>query len=124
MTITTALRNVYLPDGRLCNVEWHTSPTGSESSRAACKRSVAIQEVPRAVADRLGDEPSWKVSSSSPSKVIVKEEQEAGDEQHGLEAGRIIDARGHGLLVPRGLVHAHVHLDKCYLLDRCQIKDG
>lgn len=33
-----------------------------------------------------------------------------------------IDAQG-SLVIP-GLVHSHIHLDKCFLLDRCQIKKG
>ena len=118
--ITSTIRNVYLPDGRLCNVEWHTSPIGSESSRNP-KRHVEVKEVPRTDADRFDAEPSWRVSSSSPSDILV---HKTGDDEQGSKAGSIIDAKGHGLLVPRGLVHAHVHLDKCYLLDRCEIKDG
>ncbi|SPO36246.1 uncharacterized protein PSFLO_01717 [Pseudozyma flocculosa] len=34
-----------------------------------------------------------------------------------------VDARG-SLLVPGGLCHPHVHLDKCFLLSRCGIHDG
>lgn len=34
-----------------------------------------------------------------------------------------LDAKGN-LLLPGGLVHPHVHLDKCYLLDRCHVEDG
>ena len=29
-----------------------------------------------------------------------------------------------GLVLPGGLVHAHIHLDKCYLLDRTPVGDG
>lgn len=31
-----------------------------------------------------------------------------------------------GLALPMGLAHAHIHLDKCYLLDgdQCPIGDG
>lgn len=34
-----------------------------------------------------------------------------------------IDAKG-SVLIPGGLVHPHVHLDKCYLLDKTPIGDG
>jgi hypothetical protein len=29
-----------------------------------------------------------------------------------------------GLVIPGGLVHAHVHLDKCFLLEKTPIGDG
>jgi cytosine/adenosine deaminase-related metal-dependent hydrolase len=29
-----------------------------------------------------------------------------------------------GLLIPGGLVHPHIHLDKCYLLDKTPVQDG
>lgn len=32
--------------------------------------------------------------------------------------------RVQGLIIPGGLVHAHVHLDKCYLLDKTPVGDG
>lgn len=35
----------------------------------------------------------------------------------------VVDARG-SVGVPGGLCHPHIHLDKCFLLDRCQISDG
>ncbi|TKY86868.1 hypothetical protein EX895_004156 [Sporisorium graminicola] len=34
-----------------------------------------------------------------------------------------IDARG-SIAVPGGLCHPHIHLDKCYLLDRCALATG
>ncbi|ETS61518.1 zinc metallopeptidase [Moesziomyces aphidis] len=36
---------------------------------------------------------------------------------------RCIDARG-SLGIPGGLCHPHIHLDKCFLLDRCTLSDG
>ncbi len=38
-------------------------------------------------------------------------------------APRCIDARG-SLGIPGGLCHPHIHLDKCFLLDRCTLSDG
>ncbi|KAI0699090.1 hypothetical protein BC835DRAFT_1503464 [Cytidiella melzeri] len=35
----------------------------------------------------------------------------------------VIDAGGRGMLIP-GLCHAHIHLDKCFLLDRCTLETG
>lgn len=34
-----------------------------------------------------------------------------------------IDAKG-SILIPGGLVHPHLHLDKCFLLDKTPIRDG
>ncbi|GJE98279.1 cytosine deaminase-like protein [Phanerochaete sordida] len=47
-------------------------------------------------------------------------------EHHGQEdngAVKIIDVEGKGLLIP-SLCHAHIHLDKCFLLDRCELVKG
>ncbi|KAI0801822.1 hypothetical protein BC629DRAFT_1591504 [Irpex lacteus] len=40
-----------------------------------------------------------------------------------MEGVNVVDAKGRGLLIP-GLCHAHIHLDKCFLLDRCDLKTG
>ncbi|KAI0056281.1 Metallo-dependent hydrolase [Artomyces pyxidatus] len=36
-----------------------------------------------------------------------------------LRPGRELDARGKGILLP-SLCHAHIHIDKCFLLDQCR----
>ena len=41
------------------------------------------------------------------------------------EHGGVTTLNAHGsLLLPGGLVHPHLHLDKCFLLDRCTLKTG
>ncbi|KAI0029168.1 hypothetical protein K488DRAFT_80320 [Vararia minispora EC-137] len=40
-----------------------------------------------------------------------------------LNYASVIDAESRGLLLP-ALCHSHIHLDKCFLLDRCELKTG
>ncbi|KAI0086515.1 hypothetical protein BDY19DRAFT_894810 [Irpex rosettiformis] len=58
-------------------------------------------------------------------KVVAVQEAEGPSHKSTLtlESTRTLDAQGLGLLIP-GLCHAHIHLDKCFLLDRCELRTG
>ncbi|KAJ7109700.1 hypothetical protein C8R43DRAFT_904623 [Mycena crocata] len=61
----------------------------------------------------------WNIECSG-GRVVAVERVEATRDVFG--GASTIDAKG-GLLLP-SLAHAHIHLDKCFILDRCQLETG
>lgn len=110
------LRNVSLADERLVNVTWKQSKSPGRAN-AAC--TVSIEDVSlrsKQVSSATDDAGPFQSPSARcrPSSIEQSAEGESLEE---------IDGAG-SLLLPNGLAHPHIHLDKCYLLDRCSIGDG
>ena len=130
------LRNATLADGRLVNVTWIQSH-GHGKKSAACRVSIedasltSTQTASAASSSARGDSETAAAGPSvirpfqSPSvrcRPSSTGQSKASEQDEGEELVEI-DAAGQ-LLLPSGLAHPHVHLDKCYLLDRCAIGDG
>ncbi|PIL22531.1 hypothetical protein GSI_15220 [Ganoderma sinense ZZ0214-1] len=103
-TLADPLYNVFCVGGRVDRIELAT-PNGSRSvSRSSGHNSPA----------RSAE--FFSTRSASPRSAglgVVTGLSPRGGSSHAE-----LDAQGRGILLP-ALVHAHIHLDKCFLLDQC-----
>ncbi|KAJ7675862.1 hypothetical protein DFH06DRAFT_1170790 [Mycena polygramma] len=79
--------------------------------------SLVIANARLARADPVGMADLWRVECSAGRVSRI-----AAEDTSGTAATADIDAKG-GLLLP-SLCHSHMHLDKCFILDRCEIATG
>ena len=73
-------------------------------------------------ASLLGRHGLWNITIHDGIITSIDLTNELDRNAHTLEINETIDAAS-STVIP-GLVDAHVHLDKCYLLDRCHAKRG
>ncbi|KAI5477567.1 metallo-dependent hydrolase [Pseudohyphozyma bogoriensis] len=71
---------------------------------------------------------SWTTIASEPSAKVAQLDVEGNvlasvTTLAEADGDQVLDAMG-SLLIPGGLAHPHVHLDKCFLMDRCKPVEG
>ena len=113
----------YQGDSQQRTVEVHVSPSGTipASSTNSLDLSHPFKSIAQDVEPPSTTTKTAAAAFAAPTQIVARFDTHSSSTT--AVHSSCIDAHG-SLSIPGGLCHPHIHLDKCFLLDRCRLSTG